>query len=372
MRAELRGLLLKELLQFFRDRVILGLILWLYTIEVVLCSYALSFEVRHLPLAVVDQDHSVASRQMTQLFDLSEAFDLVRSIPTPELATSWLERGKVGMVLVIPHGFEQSDRAGLHPKVQLLVDGTNSNTAANARHYALAILDRFAAERRTASRGVAFARGNARPVTRVWYNPDQTTTPFMVLSMIALAGLMVGVIHPAASIVREKEQGTLEPLLVTPIRTGELFIAKTAPTLAMGLLSIFPSLLIVGWFGVPLRGSLALFLVFTGVFLLSAIALGVLIASVSRTLQQALLLSFFGLFPIMFLSGSLTPIESMPPILQAVSLASPLRYYMEIILGVFLKGAGWRELWDEAMRLLGIGIVLFGVSLLVFRRRVVV
>jgi len=179
------------------------------------------------------------------------------------------------------------------------------------------------------------------------------------------------VIHPAASIVREKEQGTIEQLLVTPIGTGELFLAKTAPTLVMGLLAVFPSLLIVAWFGVPLRGSLVLFLALTAVFLLSAIALGVLIAAITRTLQQALLLSFFGLFPILFLSGTLTPVESMPPFLQSLSLASPLRYYMEIILGVFLKGAGFGELWDEAARLLLIGAVLFGLALAAFRRHIV-
>jgi ABC-2 type transport system permease protein len=208
-------------------------------------------------------------------------------------------------------------------------------------------------------------------VTRVWYNPDQTTTAFMALSMIALAGMMVGVIHPAASIVREKEQGTIEQLLVTPIRTGELFFAKTVPTLLMGILSVFPSLLIVAWFEVPLRGSLLLFVALTAVFLLSAIALGVLVAAVSRTMQQALLLAFFGLFPIMFLSGSLTPVESMPEFLQWLSLGSPLRYYMEIILGVFLKGAGWRELWQEALILLGIGATLFSLAALAFRRRIV-
>lgn len=207
------------------------------------------------------------------------------------------------------------------------------------------------------------------PVVRVWYNPDQTFTSFMVLSMIALAALMVGMIHPAASIVREKEVGTIEQLMVTPIRTGELFAAKTAPTLAVGVLSVFPSLLIVWWFGVPLRGSLLLFLALTALFLLSAIGLGVLVAAISRTLQQALLLSFFGLFPLMFLSGTLVPVESMPDLLQTLSRLSPLRYYMDVILGVFLKGAGIAELWPQALALLVIGVVLFAVAMSVFRKQ---
>jgi ABC-2 type transport system permease protein len=140
------------------------------------------------------------------------------------------------------------------------------------------------------------------------------------------------------------------------------------PALLMGLLAIFPSLLIVAWFDVPLRGSLVLFLGLTGLFLMSAIAIGVLVATVTRTLQQALLLSFFALFPIMFLSGTVVPIESMPPFLQTVSLISPLRYYMDVILGVFLKGAGIAELWRQALMLAVIGSGLFLVSLAVFKR----
>lgn len=366
--TRLTGLLRKEIVQFFRDRWVLGLILWLYTIEVVLCTYALSFEVEHMPATIVDQDRTVASRHLAQLFDLSDAFDLIEDADSPGRATGWLEAGRVGLVLIIPSGFESAYQAAIYPAVQILIDGSNSNTAANVRNYALELLRRFEAERQSIR--PATATLSATPVRRVWYNPDQTTTAFMALSMIALAGMMVGVIHPAASIVREKEQGTIEQLLVTPIRTGELFFAKTVPTLIMGLISLFPSLLIVAWFDVPLRGSFLLFLGLTAIFLLSAIGLGVLIAAVSRTLQQALLLAFFGLFPIMFLSGSLTPVDSMPSALQTISLASPLRWYMDIILGVFLKGAGWRELWQETLALVAIGATLFGLSLLAFRRRI--
>jgi len=147
--------------------------------------------------------------------------------------------------------------------------------------------------------------------------------------------------------------------MITPVRTIELFAAKTLPPLAMGLLAIFPSLLVVYWFNVPLRGSLLLFLALTAVFLLSAIALGVLIASVTKTLQQALLLAFFALFPIMFLSGTLVPVESMPKLLQTASLVSPLRHYMDVLLGIFLKGAGIGDLWPQTLALIGLGAALY-------------
>lgn len=362
----LASLLTKEIIQFSRDRVILILILWLYTIEVVICAYALSFDVKHLPLAAVDQDRSVASRALLESFRINEAFDIEGYPSTMAEAGDWLDKGKASLIIVIPEKFDHDLRRGAVPVVQLLLDGSNSNTAAIARGYAAQILDRFQQEWLPDAVAPAV---QVEAVLRVWYNPDQTYTSFMVLSMIALAALMVGVIHPAASIVREKEVGTIEQLMVTPIRIGELFLAKTAPTLAMGLLSVFPSLLIVWWFGVPLRGSLLLFLLLTALFLLSAIGIGVLVAAVSKTLQQALLLSFFGLFPLMFLSGTLVPVESMPEFLQTLSLASPLRYYMDVILGIFLKGAGMAELWPQALALLVIGSLLFWVAIGVFRRQ---
>ncbi|UXI66051.1 ABC transporter permease [Tahibacter amnicola] len=363
------GLLRKEVVQLLRDPVVLFIVLFLYTVEAVTCTRALTFEVRHLPFGVVDQDRSVASRRLIELFDLSEAFDLTRQSDTPTAVGEWLDRNTVGMVLVIPPGFERDHRAGMRPALQLLLDGTYSNTAESALHYAHALAARFDAEQPPLL--VPTGSAHAMAIPRVWYNPDQSTKTFMVLSMIALAGMMVGAMVPAASIVREKERGTIEQLMVTPIRTGELFFAKTVPTVALNVLALFPALIIVALFQVPFRGSLATLLVMAAVFQLSAVAFGVLVASVTRSTQQALLLAFFGLFPIMFLSGTVTPIESMPPLLQRLSLLSPLRYYMEIMQGIFLKGTGWHELWPQAMALLAVGSSLFAMAAAIFRRRMV-
>jgi ABC-2 type transport system permease protein len=368
MARRLLGLLRKEVMQFLRDPVVLLLILYLYTIESVMCTRALTFEVTQLPIAIVDQDRSVASRHLVDLFTLGDTFDLRHQADSPAPVRPWLQAGDVAMALLIPTGFESAYQTGIHPSVQILLDGTNSNVAENARRYATAIIERFSAERPPLS--PASTMVPAVPMTRTWYNPNQETAAFMVLSMMALAAMLVGVICPAASIVRERERGTMEQLLVTPIRVGEMFVAKTVPTLLVNLLAIAPALVVVRLFDVPIRGNLVTFVVLAAVFQLSAIAFGVFIASISRTLQQALLLAFFGLFPVMFLSGTFTPIESMPAFLQTVSLASPLRYFMDIVLGVFLKGAGWAELWPQAAALALIGSVLFSLSLLVFRRRV--
>jgi len=357
----LSSLLIKELTQFFRDRVILILILWLYTVEVVLCTYALGLDLRNLPLGVLDQDRTALTRALQDGLTRGGAFDLIGHPGDMRQAEHWLQAGRARAVLVIPPQFTAGLARAEAPALQILLDGSDANTAATARNYLLQALQRL--------RAGTGASPPVRAELRVWYNPDLTYTRFMVLSMIALAALMVGVIHPAATIVREKEVGTIEQLRVTPIRTGELFVAKTVPTLAIGVLSVFPSLLIVWWFGVPLRGSLVLFVLLTALFLLSAIAIGVLIAAVCRTLQQALLLSFFGLFPIMFLSGTLAPVASMPPFLQTLSLGSPLRYYMDVILGIFLKGVGIRELWPQTLALAGIGALLFAIAAAVFRRQ---
>jgi len=358
------GLLRKDMIQFLRDRVMLILVLWLYTGEVVVCALALSFEIANLPLAVVDLDHTPASRALVDNFLTTEAFSLAGR-PTLPQATEWLQDGRARVAVVIPEGFQRRLARGETGTVQILLDGTNSNVAAQARSYALQIISRFRPPRQA---GATAASGGALPVVRVWYNPNQTYTSFIVLSMIAIAALMVGVFHPAAAIVREKEAGTIEQLQVTPIGPVALFVAKVIPTLLIGLLSIFPSLLIAWWFGVPLRGSLALFLGFTALFLVSAIALGALVAAISKTLQQALLLSFFGLFPLMFLSGTIVPVESMPGALQTASLASPVRHYLDVMLGLFLKGSGLAVLWPHALALVAIGAPLFAMAALIFRR----
>lgn len=358
------GLLRKDMIQFLRDRVMLILVLWLYTGEVIVCALALSFEISNMPLAVVDLDRTPASRALIANFLSTETFSLAGR-PGLSQATEWLQDGRARVAIVVPEGFQRHLARGETGTVQLLLDGTNSNVAAQARSYALQIVSRFQPPPQAHTPVVA---GGAQPVVRIWYNPNQTYTSFVVLSMIAIAALMVGVFHPAASIVREKEAGTIEQLRVTPIGTPSLFVAKVIPTLLVGLLSVFPSLLIAWWFGVPLRGSLGLFLGFTALFLISAIAMGALVAAVSKTLQQALLLSFFGLFPLMFLSGTIVPVESMPSILQIASLASPVRHYLDVMLGLFLKGSSFGSLWPHAVALVAIGVPLFAMAAMIFRR----
>ncbi|MGK2912897.1 MAG: ABC transporter permease [Porticoccaceae bacterium] len=355
MWSRIKSLILKDVIQFARDKTILAVIFWMYTLEVLICGYAMTFEVRDLPVAVIDHDHSVISRNLVDKFELSEAFEIFGAAKNQEEAESWMRSGKVSYLLVIPNQFEQDIARGRNPQIQVLLDGTNSNAAALAKDYTAEIMRLFEAEI-SHETGVAVA---VRPVVRIWYNRNQTLESFVVLSMIVAAILMVGTIHSAASITREKEIGTIDQLMVTPTQVWEIFLAKTIPTLAVGLIAFFPSLFIIWWFGVPMRGSLLLFLALASIFLISAIAIGVLIASITRTLQQALLLCFFGLFPVLFLSGVMTPIDSMPAYIQPITYISPVKYFMEICMGIFLKGAGIAELWPAALSMAAVGAVLY-------------
>ncbi|MCI0529455.1 MAG: ABC transporter permease, partial [Nitrospira sp.] len=275
--------------------------------------------------------------------------------------------------MVIPPDFSDRVSQGEGADVQIILGGTNSNTANTARSYANAILERFSHEafmEFLAKKGQRFSLPEVEPQVRIWYNPELKFRYFMVISMIVVAGFLVGVIHIAATMVREKETGTIEQLVVTPLRKYELIVAKVVPTLTIGLLSLFPSLLIALWFGVPIKGSILLFFLASAICLFANMGIGVCISTLSRNLQQALLISFFILFPVMFLSGTTVPIESMPLALQYLSYLSPVRYYMEIALGIFLKGIGLRILWPKFTVLFAFGVVIFPLSLYRLKKRI--
>lgn len=378
----------KEFRHFARDPVLITLVLWLYTVEIVLCAVSLTFDLNEEPVGVLDLDRSVASRELVSTLDRSASF-AVRHRPSSEArAGELLDRGRVRMVVVIPGTFGERLDRGEAADLQLLLDGTNSMVAMTALGVAWRQVADFSRRRleRTVEPGGSMpvssgpnattvsARDGALAIEnrmRLWYNPGLRFVYFVVISMIALAAYMVGVIHPAASIVKEKESGTIEQLAVSPLTSVELVLAKTLPTFVIGFLALGPALLIARLFGVPFRGSPVDFALLSAVFLVSAIGTGVLIASAVRTLQQALLVAFFVLFPVMFLSGTMTPIESMPDFLQSVSLFSPLRHYMEALLGVLLKGVGLGVLWPQLLWMAGLGLALFAGSFAFFRRRLV-
>lgn len=367
--ARLGSAVVKEFRQFARDPVLITLVLWLYTIEVAICAFALTFDLRDEPVALLDQDRSVASLTLADRLDRSASFRIATRPTTMRGVRDLLDSGSARLGLVIPPGYSEQLERGQTASVQLLVDGTNSMTGRTVLGQAQALVAEETRSR-VEARGLSVARlGGVDNRIRVWYNPDLRFVYFVVLSMLAIGAYMVGVIHPAASIVKEKETGTIEQLAVTPLRPWEILLAKTLPTFVVGLLAFGPGLLVARAFGLPLTGDPVAFLIATSTFLVSAIATGVLIGTLTTTLQQALLVSFFVLFPVLFLSGTMTPIESMPAPIELASRLSPLRYYLEALLGVFLKDLSTAQLLRPIAWTGFLGVVLATVAADLFRRR---
>jgi ABC-2 type transport system permease protein len=365
MGGRLFGLMGKEFAQMLRDPVVLFLIFWLTTVEIAMCTMAVGMDVKNLKLGLIDNDHSVASRVLTEELTSADTFVLAGLFTSERRAEAGLKQGRLDAVVEVPPGFGDHVAVRRPASLGVVVDGSNADVASRARAYIVEMTARFAQAR---TMGAMPMTAGVQPVVRVWYNPDLTNTRFEALAMLAQAGFMLAVILPAAGMVREKQNGTLEQIRVTPIRAHELFLGKVLPPVTVSLGSLLPSLLVIRLMHVPMNGDVATLFGLDLLFLLSAVSIGVFVATITSTLQQALLTSFFSLFPLLFLSGSVSPIESMPRWLQIASEASPLRHGIAIVTGLFLKGAGMSELWPHAAALAAIGAPLFASSWLLFRR----
>ncbi|MEW6143527.1 MAG: ABC transporter permease [Thermodesulfobacteriota bacterium] len=357
----------KEFLQFSRDKMLILLILFTYSAEIVLCTYALDFDVSNLRMVVYDQDKSQTSQILIERFISSEYFGKTFFVVDENEVNRLLDKGEADIGIIIPQDFSESISEGRTADIQAVFSGTNSNTANIARNYAISIINGFSLDEFVefaGMKGLSITNiPNIEPEIRIWYNSELEFRYFMAISMIVVAGILIGIVHIAATMVREKESGTIDQLIVTPLRKYEIILSKVVPTMTVGLLALIPSLLIAIWFRVPIRGSVPLFFFTSAIALFSSMGIGAYISTVSSNLQQALLIAFFVLFPLMFLSGTLVPIESMPASLQYLSYLSPVRYYMEITLGIFLKGNGLTILWPKLISLFAFGVILFSFSL---------
>ncbi len=375
MNSRIAALIRKEFIQFLRDKVLVLLALYMF-VEIVTCAEALTLEVNHVSTALLDYDRSSESRTLVEKFRATGRFDFVGAPTNPSDMARMLQDGVASLGLVIPADFSQKLGRGETAQVQILADGSNPNTALLASSYAASIVRGY-------SQNIEIARSGATPAQfdllprvvnqiRAWYNPEFRYAHLVMIAMTAGAVVMLGMVLAAATMVREKEAGTLEQLLVTPSRPWEMMLAKIVPMVLVTIVGLVLALLLsVFMFGVPVRGSLLLFFALSQLAFLSSAGMGILIATQAKNMQQALLLVFFILFPMIFLSGSVVPIESMPLAMQFLSLASPLRYLTQIGLGILLKGVGLEVLWPQALALALLGVVLFGISLWRFRRTLV-
>jgi ABC-2 type transport system permease protein len=374
-RGRLRALLRKEFVQFFRDYAMVVLVLYIF-LEIALCAWALTLDVRGVPIAVYDLDRSPASRTVIERLARSESFQLEDVLTSNQAVAEHLDRGLARLVVIIPPDFARDLAQGRTAKVQLVTDGSDSYTATLATAYSTEVIQGYAGEVLAGRLGLPASQlallPQVRTESRVWYDPALNFTHFNALVMVALAIPFVAILVTAGATVREKEAGTLEQLMVTPIRPWEFMLAKIIPIAVLSLVGLGSSVAIATWgFGAPLRGNLALFFAISVLAFFASAGLGVAIATVSRNLQQALLLGFFVLFPLAFLSGVLTPTNNMPLVLQYLSLLNPVRYFVTITIGIFMKGVGLETLWPQVASLAVLGAAIFALSLFRWRRRLV-
>jgi ABC-2 type transport system permease protein len=292
---------------------------------------------------VVDHDRTSQSRLLVEAFTASVYFRVEGSSDDPAALARALDRGDARVGMVIPPGFAADVRAGRSPAVQILVDGSNSNTATVAQGYAARIVQELGI--RWAS---AAPTGGVDLRARARFNPGLVSRVYNVPAVIGVIVLLMSLLLTALAVVREREMGTLDQLLVSPLTPGELMLGKTLPVAGVALvqLALVTSVALL-WFGVPLRGSVFVLLLAALLFVLSGLALGLLISAISATQQEAFLTMFLFLLPAIILSGFLYPVDPMPPFFQTLTLANPLRHFITVVRAAFLKGAGMAELWPE-------------------------
>lgn len=370
---EILALVRKQFLEIRATPQLRALTLIVPLLQLVLFGFAASLDVREVKLAIADFDHSEASRALVQNFTSSGYFTVVRWLDRYDLVDSVLLDGEARMALVIPPAFGDKLLAGRPAPLQGIIDGSDGYTANIAQGYAGAIVaaysQRAVIDLRARTGTPLPAIGAVDAETRVWYNPELKSRRFFIPSIIGLMLMFTTVIASSTSIVREREDGTLDQLVVAPIQPWQIVIGKLAPFAITSTITTV-NLLILAWlvFDITVRGSIALFLLFTITFNITTLGLGLFVSTVSRTQQQAsFTTTFFILPPFLFLSGFAFPIENMPTWIQPLTYLVPLRYYLVILRGVFLKGVGLAELWPNYIAILIFGVLILAASFWRFR-----
>ena len=355
------SIVVKEFRQIARDRRTLLILLFVPVFFLLLYGYALTFDIRNIPLAVQDNDRSRESREVISAFVNSGYFDFIDDIANGAEIERRLNDGSARAVLVIPAGFGRDVRTARPTRVQILVNGDNANTATTVVGYAVGLVNalsaRYEVETRLLPTGPLLT-----DEPQVWYNPELRITLFLVPGLIAYIAMLMSVVSTAVSIVREKEVGTMEQVRMSPVGPSLYIVGKTVPFL---IVSLGSSMAIVGasmlLFELPMRGSWVLLLGSVSLFLVGALALGVLISTVADSQQVAFqIAALASLLPTLILSGFIFPISSMPPVLQAITYAVPARYFLVVLRGVMLKGVGVVVLWPEltALAVFAVAILL--------------
>jgi ABC-2 type transport system permease protein len=374
MFQKIRYLFVKELIQTLRDKRMRYILIGPPILQLIIFGYAANLDVKHIRTAIRDLDQSVESRDLIGRFGSSKYFDIVSFPHTPKEVRDVINQGEAVLSLEIPTDFSRKLKKGDTATVQIILDGSESNTALIALGYANQILSEFSTQvlvkRLNRAGMIGFEQAGVELQHRTWFNPNFESRLFYVPGVIASIAFLIPIILTAQAIVREREIGTLEQIMVTPIRSWELMIGKTLPFALIGLFDVIMIALVgVFWFEVPLRGNPLVLLSGAVLFLMSSVAIGLFISTICSTQQQAQISTFFFTMPAFILSGFAFPIENMPEWIQYITYANPLRYFLIIIRGVFLKAIGLDILWPQMLALGVLGTLMILLSSLRFQKR---
>ena len=373
MNSRLISIIRKEFIQIFRDKRTLALILVMPLVQLFLLGYAATNDVRNVPLAVYDQSHSPEARALLDAYRAADYFKLAYSVGSQSELQALIDNGQAKAGLIIPPDYAKQLNQGT-AQVAFVLDGSEPTVASTALS-AAQLIGQYHATRILSEK---FDRSGQNfklqpPVdvhTSVWYNPDMVSSYFMIPGLIGLILAAIMGIVTATAVVRERERGTIEQLIVTPIRPWELVVGKILPYTVLGL---FDTIIIIAvghwWFGVPVRGSLVLIFLLSALFLLSGLGVGLFVSTVADTQQEAILTVFMTVLPSIFLAGFIYPLEAMPVVLQWISYAIPLRYFLAIIRTLMLKGVGIESILPNVIALAIFGVVIMGAAALRFRKR---
>ncbi len=377
MFRRIRHIIRKEFIQVWRDKKLRFFLIFPPLVQLLAYGYVVNFDIKHVATAIFDENRTMESRELISRFRSTDWFDVKYYLNSQKELVDLIDQGKVTMALWFQYDFAKQMRRGKSGKLQVIVDATDSNAALIVTRYASTVIGDYSQEQMKArfqQKGAEWAGKLSTPLSlepRAWFNPNLISRYSMVPGVIAMVVLLLSLMLTALAVVREKEIGTMEQILVTPIRPIELMLGKTIPFVLISLGDVI-LVTIVGvlWFEVPFRGHILVLLLGTICFLFNSVGLGLLISTVSSTQQQAMMAGNLFLTPAILLSGLIFPIANMPQFFQYLTLLNPLMYFVIVVQGIFLKGAGLALLWPEMLSMTVLGLIMLTLAVLRFQRHV--
>ena len=364
----------KEFIQTLRDKRMIAIIAILPFVQLIILGYAANIDIKNISLVVCDNDRTQNSYDLISAFINSGYFTLIKNVDSPKLIDEEINKGNASVGLIIQNDFTRNLLSNNQAIIQIIADGSDANSANYGLGYAQQIVNLYSNtlfQKKMMKSGINIKFAKINPIPRVWFNPELKSSNYMIPGILALILMITTMGLASLGIVREKEIGTLEQLIVTPIKRFELIIGKLIPFIIFGFIQITIVIAIARlWFEVPLRGNLLTLFFLSGLYILTTLGLGLLVSSFSKTQQQAMLTSiFFIMLPFMYLSGFAFPIDNMPKFIQYTTYLIPLKYYLIIVRSIFLKGNTLFQLWKEALFLLIFGITILLISIKTFNKR---